>query len=95
MTRPKIIPSIKIKDRKGIERTVHAGDYVEVVPAGKGSTTHEDYEQEVKFLEGKGPFKIHQLAQWPCGREMIYLETKNRIPGTYKDHLRYAGEQNE
>jgi hypothetical protein len=89
MTSPRIIPSAKLPDRKGIERTVHEGDFVEVVPAEEGNT---DYDEEVEFLEGKGPFKIHKVTRWPCGKVMLYLETKNRIPGTYTNHLRYVGE---
>ena len=91
MTSPEIIDKTYVQGGKDRKRMVRPGNMVELLPPrpeGKDPKDNRYLSQDQYILLsnwlGKGPYPIHEIGIWPCGRVMLYLKLSGgRLPGAY------------
>lgn len=85
------VASAILLDSQGNKKEVRPGDKVELLPIPQ-NIDKESREVELRhqrfmerFLEGKGPYTISWIGQWPCGRKNLYFKigTEGREPGAH------------
>ena len=90
VTMPANRTEARVQDGKGGTRLVRPGDQVDLLPILPNEQEEDDQhitqvhsEFMHRYLEGRGPFTISWIGQWPCGRIMLYLKLAGgREPGT-------------